>query len=72
MSATGYMALLAKNIGIVSIWPRPMNRSQVLTMHAMISENVEKSEAPSPMSRMAAATSSGCRLSRTPKAVAQR
>ena len=40
------MALLAKNMGMVKIWPIPMKRSRVLTRQAMISENVEnKAEA---------------------------
>ena len=35
------MALLAKNIGMVRACPLPMKRLRVLTMQAMISENVE-------------------------------
>ena len=41
------MALLAKNSGMVSTWPMPMKRSRVFTRQAMISENVEKTAAPS-------------------------
>jgi phenylpropionate dioxygenase-like ring-hydroxylating dioxygenase large terminal subunit len=38
------MALLAKNSGMVKIWPMPMKRSRVLTRQAIISENVEKTD----------------------------
>ena len=41
------MALLAKNSGMVRIWPIPMKRSRVFTRQAMTREKVEKNAAPS-------------------------
>ena len=46
ISSIGYIALLAKKIGIVNTCPIPINRSRVFTIHATISEKVENKAEP--------------------------